>query len=143
MSQAPASGPRLIRFGVFELDPGSGELRKSGVRLSLQQQPLQVLTLLLEQPGKLVTRDALRDALWIRLSLSNRLRGVARRHDRSLCEEHHPQRKSDADRELQIGRSPLQKWASAIAHIGAHNAYHIGRWSTSGAYRGRGIRRRG
>jgi Tol biopolymer transport system component/DNA-binding winged helix-turn-helix (wHTH) protein len=64
MSQAPAPGPRLIRFGVFELDPGSGELRKSGVRLSLQQQPLQVLTLLLEQPGKLVTRDALRQRLW-------------------------------------------------------------------------------
>jgi len=64
MSQEPAPAPRLIRFGVFELDPSSGELRRGGVRLSLQQQSLQVLTLLLERPGQLVTRDLLRQRLW-------------------------------------------------------------------------------
>jgi Tol biopolymer transport system component/DNA-binding winged helix-turn-helix (wHTH) protein len=64
MSQAPAPGPRLVRFGVFELDLRSGELRKSGVRLNLQQQPLEVLTLLVERPGELVPRDALRQRLW-------------------------------------------------------------------------------
>ena len=47
----------VIRFGVFELTTRSGELRKRGVRLTLQEQPLQVLLALLERPGDLVTRD--------------------------------------------------------------------------------------
>ena len=54
----------LVRFGVFELDLRSRELRKSGGRLSLQQQPLQLLAVLLERPGELVTRDELRKRLW-------------------------------------------------------------------------------
>src|SRR4029453_2784201 len=54
----------LVRFGVFELDRGSGELRKAGVRISLQEQALQVLTSLLERPGDLVTREELRQRLW-------------------------------------------------------------------------------
>ena len=54
----------LVRFGVFELDLRSRELRKSGARLSLQQQPLQLLAVLLERPGELVTRDELRKRLW-------------------------------------------------------------------------------
>ncbi len=54
----------LVRFGVFELDRRSGELRKAGVRVSLQEQALQVLTLLLERPGELVSRDELRQRLW-------------------------------------------------------------------------------
>jgi DNA-binding winged helix-turn-helix (wHTH) protein/Tol biopolymer transport system component len=49
---------------VFELDLRSGELRKSGVRLNVQDQPPQVLTLLLERPGELVTRDEIRQELW-------------------------------------------------------------------------------
>src|SRR5678815_1881809 len=53
-----------VRFGVFELDRRSGELRKAGVRVSLQEQGLQVLTLLVERPGDLVTRDELRQRLW-------------------------------------------------------------------------------
>ncbi len=53
----------LIRFGVLELDRRSGELRKTGVRINLQEQALQVLTLLLERPGDLVTRDELRQRL--------------------------------------------------------------------------------
>ncbi len=54
----------IVRFGVFELDLRSGELRKSGVRLNLPDQPLQILTALLERPGALVTRDGLRQRLW-------------------------------------------------------------------------------
>ena len=50
----------VFRFGVFELDPRSGELRKDGVKLRLQEQPLQVLLMLLERPGDVVTRDELR-----------------------------------------------------------------------------------
>ncbi|MBA2604391.1 MAG: PD40 domain-containing protein [Acidobacteria bacterium] len=64
MSDTSAPVPRLVRFGVFEVDLRSGELRKSGARLNLQQQPLQLLSVLLEQPGELVTREELRKRLW-------------------------------------------------------------------------------
>ncbi len=64
MSETSPDAPRLVRFGVYELDLHSGELRKSGARLSLQQQPLQLLSVLLEQPGELVTREELRKRLW-------------------------------------------------------------------------------
>jgi Tol biopolymer transport system component/DNA-binding winged helix-turn-helix (wHTH) protein len=52
------------RFGPFELDPLSGELRKSGVRIALQDQPLAILRALLAAPGQIVTRDELRHRLW-------------------------------------------------------------------------------
>jgi TolB-like protein/DNA-binding winged helix-turn-helix (wHTH) protein/Flp pilus assembly protein TadD len=55
---------RLARFGVFELDRISGELRKQGLRIRLPEQPLQVLLLLLEHAGETVTRDELRRRLW-------------------------------------------------------------------------------
>jgi len=58
------SKPRLIRFGLFELDYRAGELRKTGTRIKLQDQPLQVLELLLQRPGELVTRDELRASIW-------------------------------------------------------------------------------
>ncbi|HXJ11820.1 MAG TPA: winged helix-turn-helix domain-containing protein [Candidatus Limnocylindrales bacterium] len=52
------------RFGVFELDRRSGELRKAGSRIRLQIQPLKVLTALLEEPGAVVTRDELKHRIW-------------------------------------------------------------------------------
>jgi cholera toxin transcriptional activator len=55
---------KIIRFGVFELDVASGELRKAGRKLRLQGQPLQVLLLLLERAGEVVTREELRQSLW-------------------------------------------------------------------------------
>jgi TolB-like protein/DNA-binding winged helix-turn-helix (wHTH) protein/Tfp pilus assembly protein PilF len=55
---------RVVRFGVFEFDPASGDLRKGGRRIKLQNQPRQVLTLLVSRPGELVTRDELRRRLW-------------------------------------------------------------------------------
>jgi len=54
----------VIRFGVFEADTRTGELRKHGLRIKLQEQPFQVLSLLLARPGELVTRDELRLKLW-------------------------------------------------------------------------------
>ena len=60
----PQNNSRVARFGVFELDLSAGELRKSGVRLRLQEQPLQVLALLLERAGDVVTREELRQKLW-------------------------------------------------------------------------------
>lgn len=57
-------GDSNIHFGVFELDARSGELRKAGTRLKLQDQPLKVLTALLQQPGELVTREELKRQIW-------------------------------------------------------------------------------
>jgi len=56
--------PRVLRFGVFELDRRSGELRREGLRVRLQQQPLRILEALLDARGEPVTRDALRQLLW-------------------------------------------------------------------------------
>jgi DNA-binding winged helix-turn-helix (wHTH) protein/tetratricopeptide (TPR) repeat protein len=55
---------RRTRFGPFEVDLRSGELYKHGIHLKLQDQPFQVLALLLEHPGELVTREDLRQKLW-------------------------------------------------------------------------------
>jgi TolB-like protein/DNA-binding winged helix-turn-helix (wHTH) protein/tetratricopeptide (TPR) repeat protein len=60
---APAGSPP-VRFGVYELDVRSGELRKGGTRIRLQEQPFQVLAALVERPGEVVTRDELRERLW-------------------------------------------------------------------------------
>jgi TolB-like protein/DNA-binding winged helix-turn-helix (wHTH) protein/Tfp pilus assembly protein PilF len=54
----------LLRFGAFEADVQTGELRKQGKRIRLQDQPFQLLVMLLEAPGQLVTRDELRSKLW-------------------------------------------------------------------------------
>jgi DNA-binding winged helix-turn-helix (wHTH) protein len=53
-----------IRFGLFEVDPRAGELRKNGLRVKLQQQPFQILVILLRHPGEIVTREELRKELW-------------------------------------------------------------------------------
>jgi Tol biopolymer transport system component/DNA-binding winged helix-turn-helix (wHTH) protein len=53
-----------IRFGVFELNVPDGELRKSGIRIKLQEQPLRILEILVDRPGQVVSRDQLRDLLW-------------------------------------------------------------------------------
>src|SRR5260370_37494221 len=55
---------KIVRFGVFEVDLTSAELRKQGLRLRLQEQPFQVLTALLEHPGEVVTREDLIRRLW-------------------------------------------------------------------------------
>src|SRR5712692_2104759 len=60
---SPVEG-RIVRFGPFELDLRSGELRKNGSRVGLQDQPLQILSVLLERPGEMVTREELRQRLW-------------------------------------------------------------------------------
>ena len=58
------NSPRIARFGVFELDLAAGELRKNGAKLRLQEQPFQVLAMLLERAGDVVTREELRQKLW-------------------------------------------------------------------------------
>lgn len=64
MIEPSASTPDLLRFGSFELDPRTGELRNKDRRINLPDQPLQVLLALLNRPGQLVTRDEFRQRLW-------------------------------------------------------------------------------
>jgi DNA-binding winged helix-turn-helix (wHTH) protein len=54
----------IIRFGLFEFDPRSGELRKQGLKVRLQGQPVEILSMLLARPGELVTREELQKKLW-------------------------------------------------------------------------------
>jgi DNA-binding winged helix-turn-helix (wHTH) protein len=60
----PQNNARIARFGVFELDLSAGELRKNGVKLRLQEQPFQVMALLLERAGEVITREELQQKLW-------------------------------------------------------------------------------
>ena len=55
---------RVLQFGAFEVDLRAGELRKSGARIKLQEQPFQILIMLLERPGDVLTREELRQKLW-------------------------------------------------------------------------------
>jgi DNA-binding winged helix-turn-helix (wHTH) protein len=60
----PVNTPRAWRFGVFELDASSGELRRNGTVVRLREQPARILLLLLENAGQIVTREQLRQQLW-------------------------------------------------------------------------------
>ena len=55
MADSQLSGS-VIHFGVFEVDAQTGELRKQGIKIKLREQPFQILALLLENPGRVVTR---------------------------------------------------------------------------------------
>lgn len=63
-SMPAASQTRVYRFGLYEADVRSGELRKNGVKLKVQGQPFEVLIALLERPNEVVTREELRQRLW-------------------------------------------------------------------------------
>jgi DNA-binding winged helix-turn-helix (wHTH) protein len=58
------SSPRLVQFGSFEVDLQTGELRKAGQKLKFSGQPFQLLVILLERPGEVVTREELQKRLW-------------------------------------------------------------------------------
>ena len=62
--EPPSQGSGHLRFGVFEVDFRAGELRKRGLRIRLQQQPFQVLEMLVLKPREVVSRDELRNKLW-------------------------------------------------------------------------------
>src|SRR5215813_14087142 len=62
--RSPASHSPIIYFGVFELNLQSGELRKQGMKIRLQGQPVEILALLLKYPGEVVTREELQKKLW-------------------------------------------------------------------------------
>src|ERR1700678_440772 len=60
----PLSPNSVVRFGTFEVSFHSGEVRKSGLRIRVQHQPLKLLEVLLEHPGEVVTREELRGRVW-------------------------------------------------------------------------------
>src|SRR6266446_611355 len=60
----PTLSPRLVRFGAYEVDLRTSELRKQGRKIKLQDQPCRILGILLEQPGEVATREELRKRLW-------------------------------------------------------------------------------
>src|SRR6201981_2525683 len=64
MTSSHSPGPQVVCFGVYEADLRSGELRKQGLRVRLPEQPFQVLAILLEHPGEVVTRESLQKRLW-------------------------------------------------------------------------------
>src|SRR6266705_3433486 len=59
-----AERDEILRFGVFEVDLRAGQLRKQGKRVKLQEQPFQVLAVLLQRPAEVVTREELRSQIW-------------------------------------------------------------------------------
>jgi DNA-binding winged helix-turn-helix (wHTH) protein len=62
--EGPVPRPRVFRFGIFELDTQSRELRRHGLKIRLPDQSFQILHMLLSHPGEVVTRDDLRRQLW-------------------------------------------------------------------------------
>ena len=61
---AMSGQPTILRFGLFELDPQGGQLRRNGLTIRMQPQPFKLLRLLVGEAGRLVTRDQIRAALW-------------------------------------------------------------------------------
>src|SRR3989442_4670458 len=60
----PLRHTSVVRFGTYEVSLQSGELRKAGVKIRVQQQPMKLLEILLERPGEVVTREELRSRVW-------------------------------------------------------------------------------
>src|SRR5580704_10720070 len=54
----------VVRFGTYEVSLQSGEVRKAGLRIRVQQQPMKLLEILLERPGEVITREELRSRVW-------------------------------------------------------------------------------
>lgn len=78
-----------IRFGLFEVDFRAGELRKQGTKIKLQEQPFQVLQVLLKQPGQVVTREELQQKIWPAdtfVDFDHGLNNAVRRLREALCD---------------------------------------------------------
>jgi TolB-like protein/DNA-binding winged helix-turn-helix (wHTH) protein len=92
METSPPSGrtSHILRFGPFEVNLDSGELRKRGIRVALQEQPLRILAALLEEPGAIVSREELCRRLWPRgtfVDFEHSLNAAVRRLRVTLCDE--------------------------------------------------------
>ena len=76
MEEVSAGMSAAVQFGEFQADLQARELRKQGIRVALQDQPFQVLTALLEQPGRLITRDVLQRRIWPDVAFIDSERGL-------------------------------------------------------------------
>src|SRR5215469_11583264 len=89
MALMPENATRVVSFADFQLDVRAGELRRNGVQVKLQNQPFQVLAMLLEHPGEIVTRDELRALLWPAetfVDFDHGLNSAVRRLREALCD---------------------------------------------------------
>jgi DNA-binding winged helix-turn-helix (wHTH) protein len=86
----PGPSPqRAVRFGSFEVNPSTAELRKQGLHIKLHEKPLQVLLALLEHPGEVVTRKELQGRLWpgdTFVEFENGLNNAISRLREALCD---------------------------------------------------------
>ncbi len=85
----PAPGSAILRFDEYALDLRAGELFKSGRKIKLQEQPFRILTMLLERPGELVTREELRQRLWSEdtfVDFEHSLNTAIKKLRRALCD---------------------------------------------------------
>ena len=64
MAETRTPAGTLVRFGIFEVDLRAGELRRNGLKVKLQEQPFQILAMLLERSDEVVTRDEIQKKLW-------------------------------------------------------------------------------
>jgi len=62
--EVTSANPKILRFGLYEVDLAAMQLRKSGIKIKLQDQPFQILAMLLDRPGEIVTREELQKRLW-------------------------------------------------------------------------------
>jgi DNA-binding winged helix-turn-helix (wHTH) protein len=86
----PAPGAAILRFDGYTLDLRAGELFRSGRKIKLQEQPFQILTMLLEHPGEPVTREELRHRLWPEdtfVDFDHSLNTAVKKLRRALCDE--------------------------------------------------------
>ena len=148
--RAGESAFRTRGFGVFEVDLRAAELRKHGVRIKLQEQPFQILSLLLEHPGEVVTREELREKLWpahtfvdfdrslnkamtkLRAALGDSadspryVETIPRHGYRFLAPVCKP--KSDPAREHAAGRHPTEELSAGHEEPSAHTSWRKLRW---------------
>jgi len=81
--------PNSVRFGAYEVDLPAGQLHKRGIKISLRDKSFQVLVALLEHPGEVVTREALRHQLWpdeVFVDFDNNLNTAIARLREALCD---------------------------------------------------------
>lgn len=91
MHSTSTSWPKIIRFGVFEADLCSGELRKSGARIRVQEQPFKILAMLLQRPAEVVSREELRRKLWPSdtfVDFEHGVNAAVQTLRRALCDSH-------------------------------------------------------
>jgi TolB-like protein/DNA-binding winged helix-turn-helix (wHTH) protein/Tfp pilus assembly protein PilF len=136
MGIASPSKLGAVRFGVFEVDLDSGDLRKQGIRVKLQEQPFQLLQVLLQRPGQVVTREELRQCIWPAdtfVDFDSGLNNAVKRLREALGDS--------ADRPSYIETIPKRGYRFIARVNGAHGAATFPRLETAKGQQPNGSRR--